>query len=254
MIDPPPGCRERLLFYGEPGTGKSRAYVDMFDNTDGTFFILDTDIAVERMWADRDTSRLVHAPAADYVEAARGMKTFEDEAGPGDWLIVDMISPTWAWCQDYWAQRRLGIDADLMSTFIPDSTDGIDYNWVEINRMYNRFLLTITKTQAHVLVIAEEDKITDGTWENPTDRDFKHMKLKPRGNKRIPHLFHSVLRCHRLTYKGADNKYMMTSAKERVGRECDWADEDMTDLSFVEEYMIPVAGWTERQPRRRRKA
>ena len=245
MIRSSTGEKERQLFFGPPGGGKSKAYLDLYDNIDTHMYIVDTDVATERMFTNRDQSRATITEATDYITAATALLKYNKIAKAGDWLVVDMITPTWGWCQDYWVTKKVKGAGDL-AIWMPDKE--IDYDWVAINRLYNNFLNLILSCQAHVLVIAEEDTLAkEGSkWENQADKAFATTGRKPRGNKRVPHLFHEVVHCTKIEM--AEPQWRMTMAKEREGRECDWVRKDMTGLTFWEEYLIEVADWVEVAP------
>lgn len=244
-IHSPGGARERIMMYGAEGSGKSKSYIDIYDATDVLFHIVDTDVAVERMFANRDTSRVVHTEATDYEDAAKAFIKAGKQAKADEWVVIDLLSPTWQWCQDYWAVKtQKGLTEDSLALWMPEKK--VDYDWVAINRLYNNFMANVLRTEAHIMAICEEDSISEGTWQNETDKAFKTFSKKPKGNKRNPHLFHTVIHCSRLSL--TEPKFMMTSAKEREGRDCDWVKEDVTDDSFAQRYLVEVAGWEDDTP------
>jgi hypothetical protein len=251
-VKQPDGVRERILIFGPPGAGKSRAYVDIYDNIEGKVFVIDTDVAVERMFANRDKSRLEYNEAQDYETAAKAMQKYTSQAKAGDWVVVDLLTPTWGWCSDYWAMKTSKIKANTdMSLWLPMSNK--DYDWSTINRMYSNFMRSLMTTEANVLVICEETDIMEGKFEGDTDRLFKEFGVKPRGNKRVPYSFHTSLYLGTKNFK-TGTQYRISAAKEREGRQCDWSDEPFDDASFVDEYLVGVAGWTrESKPTRRRR-
>ena len=254
-IHSPPDNRERILAFGLAGTGKSKCYIDIFDATTEHFYILDTDVAVRRMFASRDQSRITFIEATDYQSAAEGFIRMGRQASEGEWMVVDLLSPTWQWCQDYWlAKTQKGATQENMSMWVP--TKEVDYDWQRINSMYNNFMSNIMRSPAHIFCTAEEQAIMHGKWEGDLDREYEEFGAKPAGNKRNSHLFHEVLYCRKKQLKVP--KYLMTATKEREGRECDWNDLDFTDLNFADEYLVGVGGWvedeeTEPTPRRRRR-
>ncbi len=247
----PESNRERILIFGPPGVGKSRCYIDIYNRIDGDMYVIDSDVAVERMFRDVDQSRLSYNEATDYEEAANAMTDYVKQAVEGDWIVIDLLTPTWAWVQDYWAMKKGKTKANTdLALWMP--MDNKDYDWVTINRMYNNFLRPIMKTPAHIMVITEETDVMDGKFEGDTDRLFKEFGMKPRGNKRVPHMFHECIHLGMKNFK-TETLYNITAAKERFGRECFWNQENFTDQSFVDEYLIGVAGWTEDTPKKRRR-
>ena len=106
MIRSSTGEKERQLFFGPPGGGKSKAYLDIYDNIDTHMYIVDTDVATERMFTNRDQSRATITEATDYITAATALLKYNKIAKAGDWLVVDMITPTWGWRKSTSARAR----------------------------------------------------------------------------------------------------------------------------------------------------
>jgi hypothetical protein len=251
-INSPEGNRERILAFGPPGAGKSRTYVDIYDRIDGDMYVVDTDVAVARMFADKDQSRLDYTEALDYETATKAIQKYAAQADPEDWLVVDLLTPTWPWCQDFWAMKKgKAKKGEDLSMWMSEGKKD-DYDWPTINRMYNNFMLPIMQTQAHVFVVTEEVDVMEGAFEGDVDRLYKDFGVKPRGNKRVPYLFHTSLHFGTKNYK-THTEYNISAPKERVGRDCDWHEEPFDDQSFVDEYLINMAGWDSGEPKRPRR-
>lgn len=233
---------EQILVYGAAGTGKSKDYLEIYDAcTDARFFGLETDPnAMARMFSNRDTDRITFYTAQDYEQCVRAVQRIKKSIKPGDWFIIDMITQIWPWALYFWIHKRLHVPKDDLALWIPDDPKWRP-NWSEVNSVYLNLMTLIFGTGAHIFAVAEEDKTTtEGGWQDSDDvlATFQSEGYKPRGQKRTPHLFHTVL--HHIK---VGNQYFINCPKEREGRECDWARHKMTGLSFFDEYMVGVAEW-----------
>lgn len=256
-IHAPEGVRERIMGYGPAGSGKSKAYVDIYLETDTNMYVVDTDVAVERMFRGVDQSRLTFEEATDWESAGKAMIKMARQAKAGDWLVLDLSTPTWQWCQDFWVSKTQKGAGDDLTLWVPK--DDIDYDWQRINSMYNAFTAKIMATKAHVYVCAEDADIVKAgsSWRGDLDDDFEGVGAKPAGQKRTPYQFHSIYLFRKKTFKNAPDKYDVTAAKERVGRECDWNREEWTGESFAQKYLVDIAEWqddeAEERPKRKRR-
>lgn len=259
MISPHP-YRERHLFYGAPGTGKSLAYVDLYDNTESRFFVVDTDVAVQRMFSSRDTSRVQFEEPTNYKEAATAFLRFSKLAKPDDFIVIDLVSPLWQWTQDFWVMQNQGLTEDEMLFWVPERSksrkgDSFKMEWVDINRLYGQLMKLVMKAGCHVIAIAEETAVvSEGSWSDKAETmvTFGSEGFKPVGNKRNPHLFHTVTHFQKI-----GEKYLATIVKEREGRNAPEKRQDVTGQGFFSWYITPH--WQGEQkasprPKRRRRS
>lgn len=173
------------------------------------------------------------------------------EVGKEDWLIVDMTDKLWTISQDDYWQMAYGkeIDEIFLDSKINDFNMAGDYgsNWGAINKMYGALFDPVSRAPCHVLCVTggEEVKQASGKAAVMNDkpdviRAFGKFGIKPSGQKRLPHAFHTIL----LT-QDTPSGYTLTTLKERnppdrVERVSLKADKG---AGFTMQYLVKVAKW-----------
>jgi len=236
---------ERIIVFGNPGTGKSTAALSLARVTGGNVFVIDTDYSASyaRLLATEfnDLANQVNVQVVssdDWVGIITAIRTAVDTATAGDWIILDSISPTWQALQTHYINIRHGNDfLDVFALAGKDATrqtTDADMNWQAINAEYNKLYRAILSTPAHVLLTAEQDAIGD--------RDDKKLQqlygtygVKPKGQKALGHTTHSVL----WLKKNRSGEYVFTTVKDR-GRD---DVEDMSITDFGKDYLMKIGGW-----------
>ena len=161
--------------------------------------------------------------------------------------MIDMISPTWDWCQGAFTDGVWG--QDLAEYFLQarkasrDSTKNENAfegwkDWPVINAMWARFTTMLLKCKGNLYCTSEQKKIST---EAQTDTKIMFAKvggIGPVGQKRMPHLFQSVLWKTQPARPGV-SEWLITSVKDR-SRE-DLRDKEVKD--FAKDYLVKVGGW-----------
>lgn len=124
------GVRERILSFGGAGMGKSFdwLFIARFSQqtgSDAVFYCLDTDMAIDRMLATEfsDLTNVRVVPVFDWEGFDSGLNDTLKAMKPNDWLIVDLLTPTWEMVQEYFC-------------LVPETrvlTD--DLRWVEVGEL-----------------------------------------------------------------------------------------------------------------------
>lgn len=249
--------RERILGYGKEGAGKSNGWLTIAEAyPDIPVFCIDTDDSVQRL-LETDYADLhnVHAAVAQnwedfdkHVEeflkriaawvAAHPPKRKEDYP----WLVIDMSDVTWDMVQNYFTEQVFskGIDDYFLQTRIRMAKSGGSKennfegwtDWPVINKIFQAVWNKVAKGGGpyHLFITAGTAPITG--LENKSL--YQHLKMMPRGEKRMGHRVHTVLMFH------SDAKgWYISSAKDR-GRQL--LDEHRV-MNFSISYLRKIAGW-----------
>lgn len=235
------GARERILVFGGAGTGKSTTWVELAQRCpDDTFYVLDSDFAVERMTQDLGLTNVEVTVALEWADFVEGVKTAQAKMKPNDWLVIDFIAPAWDAAQAYFTDQIFG--KDIAAYFLEarkkkakgNPLDG-DTDWGVINKIYKAWMNNLlAKTPGHILATAPAKAV--GDRDDPGVKAmFGSVGVRPEGQKHLAYAFHTVL----LLLKHRNGEWQFTTVKDRQRREVEKAPMS----SFVNSYMVPIAGW-----------
>lgn len=255
-LTPPPERRapERVLIYGVGGTGKSTAVVDLAASVKGKVWVVDTERAFDRMTEGRETELgnldIFDVRFTAMVEDQTNWETMLAKVreivktmGRDDWLVIDSITPTWDDVQAWFTEKLWGDDlADYMMAARMQAEErgkkgGSAFegftDWPVINKQYNQLYNLILNAPGHVLLTAETAALVD------EDKDtvvvFGSHGVKPKGQKRLPHIPHTVL----LFRRRNGGRWVIDTVKDRNRDQLDGAD----NTGFHRTYLQQVAGW-----------
>jgi len=250
--------RERILGFGGSGTGKSKAILDIAQayheaDLEGTFYVLDTDYAFERMLYDgypdlADTDRVqVTVPYdgwRDYQSFADMLKTdMEDE----DWAVVDLMDVSWEEAQnhysnevygedkgDYFVARRKGMKNPAKENLFEGFTD-----WNVIKPLYDSFSKKVFyQHRGHTYVTAGAQAVNRGGGSFGDSKEivstFGHIGMRPTGNKRLMHNVHTAI-LFTVTASG----WKITTGKDRERKMLKNEEID----NFSKDYLMRIGGW-----------
>ena len=229
---------ERILLIGAPGSGKSFSWLTIAAaNPDHQFHCVDTDAAITRMM--RKPLPNVHATVAfewqDMMDALQSFKLDENS-----WVVIDMISAFWDAVQRYFSEQVYGVDLDeywleaRKSQKKGNPFDGRT-DWGTVNRIYNRFTMGLLKVPGHLLATAPVEQIASDEKDGGILATFGAYGVKPRGQKHLAHLFHTVL----LLTKSRTNEYRYTTIKDRARKDV----EKQPLTNFHRDYLQAIGGW-----------
>lgn len=240
--------RERILAIGQPGTGKTFAWVNVAKTmeqtkAEGKMYIIDSDDTTERMldteakdFADRIEYEVVNE-WPDYVAA---LNKFMEVMGPNDWLVVDMMSPAWDAVQEYYVEQVFdqGIDEFFLEARKANRKGGALEGWKDysvINRMYRTWVNRVLQVPGHLFATSPVDAIRADSEDKATSALFGPYGVKPRGQKHTGHIFHTVL----WFQSARKDQFTMTTVKDR-GREY-WTGDPLNNFGMS--YLVKTAGW-----------
>ncbi len=220
--------RERILTMGGPNAGKTFNYftiarLALATGSDAHFFVIDTDETAMRtlidpgftsLWNDDSTLKnITIVNVAGWEELLAALETVQGRLVKGkyipgtgmmrdqDWLMIDMLSPTWGWVTD-WYTRRV-FDKGTDEFFLQQrekmkegdkKMQGLE-GWKDygiINPAYAVLQDRILRTPGHIYCTAEVKQISDQA-DKETRLMFGPYGVIPVGQKRTPHLFSTIL-------------------------------------------------------------
>lgn len=254
MFEPKSKARERILLYGDPGSGKTYSYLSIARILQATgsparMHILDTDMAAERMleveFADLENVEVY--PAYDWLDYVRILGEIKGRITPDDWIAVDLICKAWLAAQEYYVDRvysqgmdqffldaRIKIEESARAKAKASPLDGWK-DWTVINRIYNAWSeALLMKTNCHVIACAKSAATSTETDTRQTLATFGSLSAKPCGQKHLPYNFHTVIMASSFR-----DRYVMSTAKDRGRSHMEGPVEN-----FPIDYLISIAGWS----------
>jgi hypothetical protein len=246
-LESPHRFRERIMAFGGPGVGKSRAFQSIAAKCPNvTFHILDIDwdLTHERFLATEFEgvgNVVVYEFTPDQImPVIAAIEKISASSGPNDWLGVDSFTHMWDAAQRYFTEQVFGKDK---SSYFLDMRkrnksgeakfDGWR-DWPQIKDIFYDVQRAMRKFPGHTYVTAEQQAMSD--MEDKANKiTFGSLGVRPSGQKAIGHAPKTVL--HMSKRRMGD--YLMTTVKD-VGRE-EVENREVTD--FAKDYLVPIAGW-----------
>jgi hypothetical protein len=243
--------KERLLFVGGGGAGKTEAVLQIARHTTGTFHVFDNDYsyaygrALATEFADVGDRMVVHEAEATWEDTLRVLgEAIEAADADTDWLVIDSISPTWDYVQTFAQQQMYGDDkAAHMLKLRSEHTDDMrayhkavldDMNWPAVKAEYSKLYRMIQRWRGHLVLTAEAKAL--GTREDDEVRMiFGHLGVKPAGEGRLHHASSSTF----LFTHPKRGEWRVSTAKDRNRAEFD----NEPVENFAVDYLRDVAGW-----------
>lgn len=246
--------RERILGIGQPGSGKSYGWLKIADLAQKTkspahFYCIDTDDAIERMLFEEfpHLTNVTNNLCFSYPEMAASAEQFKGLAKPGDWIIFDMISALWEEAQEHYINevmgeksstyflriRKMMQDSDKSGSPIAEGLEGWR-DWGQINKMNTTVMKDLIGNVANVYATAPVDMI--GNKDDKESRMlYGEMRVKPRGQKKLGHWFHTILWFQQPT----TTDYTLMTIKDRGRKPLVSA----PLRNFALDYLVRNAGW-----------
>lgn len=261
MLHSPSTRRERILGFGPEGSGKSSAWTYIAEwiyrtKAHAKVWVIDTDLGWDAMRPeDGHLDPIVEAfPIHEWADYRPAIHKIRGQAGKDDWFVVDLADEPWEAAQKYYFEQAYGQDIDefFLQAKINDTSVGGDYgsNWTIIKKLYNGVMGGIPSFRGHVYCATTADvvrKTEEGkkkaAWDDDAEtvETYGRIGYKPNGNKRLAHMFHTVL-----YFAKTPSGYRVTTTKERTApgqANRSYLAGQIVKPDFVTTYLMGVAGW-----------
>lgn len=254
MFKSPLEARERILLYGEPGTGKSNAVISLAKflaatKSPSTIYVIDNDRSYSYVVEKLGLTNVRVYNVFDFPEYAASLNAILKLVKPDDWLVCDLMSEAWSAAQTYYTDQIHGDEANYFIKVRQAMKDPTKENvldgwtdWQYINKIYFDFSKPfVYKSPCHILATSTSDGVMRAKPGSTVgdDKDtinvFGSVGHKPEGQKRLKHQFNTTIFC----WKDNRGTYRMTAVKDRE-RELIIAKEIK---NFALDYLKDVAGW-----------
>lgn len=264
LLYPGRNTRERILSFGVEGTGKSAFILFLaLRYPFGKFYVLDSEYgSFEALMAGGTAANptlfqqlhpdnggnvvITDVDMDDWQAMKEGVQKISAEMQRDDWMVVDSMTPTWDAVQGWFVEKIHGKDMDEYFLMVRQAKQGSDkkslgaldgwMDWPVINTQYMGLYKSILRCPGHIYWTAEQTRISD---EDDKDEETKKLYgssgVKPKGQKRLGHMTHTVLRLTRTN----TGEWQMNTIKDR-GRGT-MERQPVTDPAM--EYFLRMAGW-----------
>lgn len=264
--------RERILSFGGAGFGKTYDFFTIArlaaqTGSDAHFYVVDTDEsaghclidpAFKDLWNEDMTAlknvTIINVSYWDNLLTAltevqgtlkQGVWTVPGVLRPQDWLMIDLLSPTWSWVTDWYTNRvfHKGLDEFfLQQRQAMNPTDkkmkGLE-GWKDytiINPQYALLQDRIMRSPGNIYCTAEAKPLNNEEADKQTRMIYGPVGVIPVGQKRTPHIFSTVI----WKVSNTPGVREAVTVKDRGGREY-LQYRPIGD--FSKDYLIKVAGW-----------
>lgn len=243
--------RERILIIGGFGAGKSFTWSKIADwavkrDYPGRVFVLDTDMAIDRMavaFPEAFAAKVIGHDVFEFQDLHAGYDKFRNGATKDDFLVVDMVDKAWNLAEEHYIDQIFKKSTD--NYFLEARKKNADgspldgwKDWGVINKVYNGWMINkVMRWPGHLICIAPaEPVISEGKMQDSPELQglFGRFGVKPKGQKALGFQFHTVL-----LFQATKDTWKYSTIKDRSRPIA--KGEEMKD--FVANYLVKVAGW-----------
>jgi hypothetical protein len=252
-ISSPHRFKERINLFGEGGSGKTTAILDMARHMpDSQFWVQDTDVsyAYDRGLAlefqDVDERGNVHVMlSSEWAEFVENNAKIKADGNPAtDVIVVDNGTFPWQWVQDAHLQAQYGVDSDVFLSELRKQYKGDEkgyakalsegMQWGIINKKFHKgFYKMFHDWRGHAILVTMA-KTTKGADDEALGQ-FRHHGAMPAGQKDVPY----VMRTNILLAPKGKDKWVMSTTKDQGRPKV----EKVPLESFSMDYLVEIAGW-----------
>lgn len=256
MFQSPLQARERILLYGEPGTGKSNAVISIAKflkstHSAGRIFVIDNDKSYQRVAELMGLGdHLQVEECYDFPDHRAALEKFVRTVRPDDWLVCDLMSEVWSCAQTFYTDSVYDDEANYFlkvrqAMNNPAKENVLDgwTDWQYVNKIYSAFARPfIYKSPCHVIAVSTAEPVSRAKPGSTVGDDketisvFGSVGFRPEGQKRLRHQFNTTI----LMHKDNRSRYLMTTVKDR--------DRELVVSqpvnNFAIDYLKGIAQWT----------
>lgn len=251
--------RERQLVMGGPGVGKTRAYLTIAElarktRSEARFYVIDTDYTLDASLEEfpklAKWGNFIWEQVSTFDDQLELARQYKKKANRGDWMVTDMVSTIWESVQDdhsekvygmnkadYFLMKRQEIEEQMRAKKNFQPYEGW-LDWPTIKARHADFINTaIINNDAHIFACAESRPLNRSTDDKRVVETFEHIGARPGGEKRLGHLFHTVL----LMRQRDEDEWTVETGKDRARKQ---GKHVLTPkASYAKVYLLGVAGW-----------
>jgi DNA replicative helicase MCM subunit Mcm2 (Cdc46/Mcm family) len=223
-------AREKILVYGDTGTGKTyNAFKIASHLPNARFYWLDTDDAFERGLEEFPEleGRITSYPCQTWEQVEAAVADIEQKVKAQDWIIIDMVDALWGQVQSYFVSQVFGKKKDdyflevrkamRSGASIAQAAFKGWIDWPVINAIYQDLINRVCFQMPANIYLAAKSASMTGEEEAGFRDLFSGFLFKPEGEKRNPYRIHTILFLHKERTKEG-TKYYCTTVKDRGGR------------------------------------
>lgn len=251
---------ERILLFGGGGVGKTNTVLSVAAGiAEGEMHVVESDysLAYDRALATdfAEAADRVHVYAAtpDWQDFLSRVQEAVTAANPEcDWLVIDPVSSSWDWVQEWALDAQYGMDLVQMLVDLKKQygTDSKGYgaalsemmNWNLVKKEYAKLYRAIQRWKGHLILTAEAKATGNREKDDETKMLYGPLGFKPAGEGRLKHIASTTL----FLDHPKRGQWRMTTIKDRNREEM----ERETIDNFAIDYLVARAGW---EPERFRK-
>lgn len=263
---------ERILLFGVPGSGKTKAIMQVIERTVGEVWVIETDptydefldaypdVGVVEEWHGQrrvddyvSDSGIVHLYRVRNWEDIRwAIRQVKAQATRSDWIVLDNGTRAWDAVQHWYIEVTYGQELDefLLAArqervekgdLKSKPEEAIFHDWTTINAQYNQVREFMLNTSSNLIVTAGQ-KVPDprSLAQKATKGLYGGVGFMPEGQKMLGHDVRTVLWLTKDSRFG-EEEYRLTTLKDRERPKM--TDVDWTDQSFFDVYLRGVGKW-----------
>src|SRR5882724_4689539 len=245
MLSCPRRARERILIYGDTGTSKTTAYLNIArwsqrTHSPSQFYVIDTDNAVIDMLDEgySELSNISVHPAYSFDEYQDTLKSLLHQVQPDDWIIVDLLGEAWAAAQRYFTEQVFKQDIGnyflevrkMMESTKDDKIKEFEgwTDWKVINKLYQDFINPLClRNTCHILATSKQETVNNRTDNQQTIDTYGRYGVRPQGQKHLGHSFRTIL----LAQHPKKDLWTLQTVKDRERRGLDG--DKVTDFTLT---------------------
>lgn len=242
---------ERILIYGEGGSRKSSAILQLAKRLpDATFRVVECDWSpsMEVFLGTDEYANLTNVEYRtvfpdDFDGQLELLQWQQTSSKPGDWAAFDSFTHTWDASSQWFIEHQFSEHEDADAYYLARRAEksgkegDLDgwMDWPYIKKLHNKLYREISKCPANYILTMEQQQVNQDRLAGEEKTLFGRQQFMPRGRKQIAHVPRTIL--HFEVSREGNATY--TSLKDRA-RQLQTA-RPLSD--FFRDYLVPVGGW-----------